>query len=39
MDKISLAKRFLTNHHEQEIVEIFTHMNLVNLTWIAFKLY
>jgi len=28
----SLASRFLAYHHEQEIVQIFTHMKLINLT-------
>jgi len=34
-----LANRFSTYHHEQEIVQIFTHMKLTNLTWLTFKLY
>jgi len=29
-----LANRFLTYQHEQEIVQIFTHMKLTNLTYI-----
>jgi len=29
---MSLANRFLTYHHEQEIVQIFTNMKLTNLT-------
>jgi len=27
------------HHHEQEIVQIFTHMKLTNLTLLASKLY
>ena len=30
---------FLTYHHEQEIVQIFTHMKLTNLTLPTTKLY
>jgi len=27
-----MANRFLTYHHEQEIVQIFTHMKLTNVS-------
>jgi len=30
---------FLTHHHEQEIVQIFTHLKLTNLTLLTSKLY
>jgi len=26
-------------HHDQEIVQIFTHMKLTNLNWLISKLY
>jgi len=34
-----LANRFLAYHHEQEIVQIFAHMKLTNLTLLTSKLY
>ena len=33
-----LANRFSTYHHEQEIVQIFTHMKISNLTLFTYKL-
>jgi len=32
-------KRFSTYHHEQDIVQIFAHMNLTNLILFTSKLY
>jgi len=34
-----MANIFLTYHHEQEIVQIFTHMKLTNLTLLTSKLH
>ena len=34
-----IGQHFLTYHQEQEIVQIFTHMKLTNLTSLISKLY